>query len=258
MPKLARQHKLDVLHIPSYRRMLWPRPCTLVSTIHDLAPFQVANKYDWKRMFYGRVVVKRLARRQHHIIAISQNTASDIKTFFKLPEKTITVVHNGLEHDRFFPGSTATARNEVAKRHGLQKPFFLYIARLEHPAKNHVRLISAFNQFKTATKSNLQLVLGGSDWNGAEAIHEAIRHSPFSNDIRSLGFVDRRPFARFVPGCRGVCLSFLVRRFRHAAHRSHGLRLSRNLFHSGLIRRSSREMLRPLLIQRIPIPFKDN
>ncbi|EEF57032.1 glycosyltransferase family 4 protein [Pedosphaera parvula] len=190
MPRLARQHKLDVLHIPSYRRMLWPRPCALVSTIHDLAPFQVANKYDWKRMFYGRVVVKRLARRQDHIIAISQNTASDIKTFFKLPDKKITIVHNGLEHDRFFPGPAETARAEVAKRHALQKQFFLYIARLEHPAKNHVRLISAFNEFKTATKSNWQLVLGGSDWNGAEAIHEAIRHSPFSTDIRSLGFVD--------------------------------------------------------------------
>jgi glycosyltransferase involved in cell wall biosynthesis len=190
LPKLVRQHKLDVLHIPSYRRMLWPRPCTLVSTIHDLAPFQVANKYDWKRMFYGRVVVKRLARRQDHIIAISENTASDIRKFFKLPGDKISVVHNGLEHDRFFPSSREAARAAVAKRHGLQQRFFLYVARLEHPAKNHVRLISAFNHFKIATRSNWQLVLGGSDWNGAEAIHSAIKASPFSTDIRSLGFVD--------------------------------------------------------------------
>ena len=50
LPSLARAHRLDVLHVPSYRRMLWPRPCALVSTIHDLAPFHVAGKYDWKRM----------------------------------------------------------------------------------------------------------------------------------------------------------------------------------------------------------------
>lgn len=48
LPSLARAHRLDVLHVPSYRRMLWPRPCALVTTIHDLAPFHVAEKYDWK------------------------------------------------------------------------------------------------------------------------------------------------------------------------------------------------------------------
>src|SRR5438874_2697504 len=32
LPGLAKQHRLDVLHIPSYRRMLWSRPagCALV------------------------------------------------------------------------------------------------------------------------------------------------------------------------------------------------------------------------------------
>jgi glycosyltransferase involved in cell wall biosynthesis len=71
----------------------------------------------------------------------------------------------------------------------LHQPFFLYVARLEHPAKNHVRLVSAFDEFKQATRSNWQLVLGGSDWHGAEAIHAAIRQSPFARDIRRLGFV---------------------------------------------------------------------
>src|SRR5437764_12126099 len=36
LPRLARQHRLNVLHIPSYRRMLWRKPCPLVTTIHDL------------------------------------------------------------------------------------------------------------------------------------------------------------------------------------------------------------------------------
>jgi glycosyltransferase involved in cell wall biosynthesis len=190
LPNLARRHEIDVLHVPSYRRLLWPRPCPLVGTIHDLAPFRVANKYDWKRMFYGRVIVRRLARRQDQIIAISQNTARDVNAFFAVPHDRITAIHNGLEHDRFFPGPRDAARADVARRHGLQHPFFLYIARLEHPAKNHVRLISAFNEFKQTTRSPWQLVLGGSDWQGAELIHAAIKQSPFTTDIRSLGFVE--------------------------------------------------------------------
>lgn len=189
LPHLAHTLQLDVLHVPSYRRLLWTHPCRLVATVHDLAPFHVRNKYSWTRMFYGRVVARRLAQRQDEIIAISENTASDIRRFFSIPARKIRVIHNGLEHDRFFPGSREKAQAEAARRHQLRKPFFLYVARLEHPAKNHVRLISAFNAFKAATGSDWQLVFGGSDWHGAEAIHAAAKESRFASDIRLLGFV---------------------------------------------------------------------
>lgn len=189
LPKLAREHRLDVLHVPSYRRLLWPKPCPLVATIHDLAPFRVPGKYDWKRMIYGKVVVRQLAQRQDQVIAISQNTANDIATFFGLRSEKVTVIHNGIDHERFFPDSGSKAKAFVWQRHGLAAPFFLYTARLEHPAKNHVRLISAFEQFKSKTRLDWQLVLAGSDWHGAEAIHGAIERSPFATDIRCLGFV---------------------------------------------------------------------
>lgn len=190
LPSLAPGHCLDVLHVPSYRRMLWPRPCALVTTIHDLAPFHVAGKYDWKRMFYGRVVARWLAHRQDKLIAVSQNTATDVRNFFKVPAEKISVIHNGLDHTRFFPGSTEAAMQFVTGRFNLREPFFLYVARLEHPAKNHVRLIEAFNRFKAETKSKWQLVFGGSDWHGAQSIHAAIGQSPFRSDIRCLGFVE--------------------------------------------------------------------
>lgn len=189
LPKLASQLGLSVLHVPSYRRLLWPKPCALVATIHDLAPFHVSGKYDWRRMFYGRVIARRLARRQDHIIAISQNTADDLSQFFGLVAAKISVIHNGLDHARFFPAQSETARDEIRRKHNFHQPFFLYLARLEHPGKNHVRLIEAFNQFKTDTHSAWQLVFGGADWHGSEVIHTAIADSPFAADIRCLGFV---------------------------------------------------------------------
>ena len=189
LPALARDWELDVLHSPSYRRMVWRMPCARVATIHDLAPFHVAGKYDWKRMLYGRWVARVLARRQDEIIAISENTARDIRRFFRVPEEKLTVIHNGLEHERFFPESQTEAASATKIRYELNQPFFLYVARLEHPGKNHVRMIAAFERFKRATKANWQLVLGGSDWHGAEVIHDAARRSEFARDIRFLGFV---------------------------------------------------------------------
>ncbi|MFN5834710.1 MAG: glycosyltransferase family 4 protein, partial [Akkermansiaceae bacterium] len=68
-------------------------------------------------------------------------------------------------------------------------PFFLYVSRLEHPGKNHVRLIEAFTAFKRVTGSRWQLALGGGDWHGSEEIKSAASASPFASDIRFLGFV---------------------------------------------------------------------
>jgi glycosyltransferase involved in cell wall biosynthesis len=189
LPRQARQDRLDVLHIPSYRRLLRTGPCPRVGTIHDLAPFRVAGKYDWQRMLYGRLLVPWLARRQDRIIAISQNTAQDIKEFLRIAPHKVSLIYNGISHDRFFPGNREEAKKAVAERHGLRRPFFLYVARLEHPAKNHVRLISAFEMFKAATHSDWQLVFGGGDWHGAPAIRAAIARSSCAAEIRCLGFV---------------------------------------------------------------------
>ena len=190
LPALVRSLGLDVLHVPSYRRLLWPKSCPLVATIHDLAPFHVTGKYDWKRMLYGRVIVKRLAARQDEIIAVSENTARDLGTYFGLGRDRVSVIWNGIDHQRFQPGDAIAAKAEAARRWQLNRPFFLYVSRLEHPGKNHVRLIEAFNRFKAETHSPWLLAFGGSDWHGAEAIHAAAKASPYAADIRLLGFVD--------------------------------------------------------------------
>lgn len=190
LPKWLQQQHIDVLHVPSYRRMLRQAPCRLVSTIHDLAPFHVKKKYDLARMIYGRVVVKHLARRQNAIIPVSTNTARDVERFFGIPLTQQHIILNGIDHARFNLGDQPAARAFAALRWRLEQPFFLYVSRLEHPAKNHTRLIEAFTYFKQTTGSPWQLVLAGSDWHGAEHIHAAAKASPFAADIRLLGFVE--------------------------------------------------------------------
>jgi glycosyltransferase involved in cell wall biosynthesis len=140
-------------------------------------------------MFYGRVIARRLAHCQDTILAVSQTTADDIVRFFGVSPERVTVIPNGVDHARFFPAARDCAPRQLLEQHGVNQPFFLYVSRLEHPAKNHVRLIEAFDQFKAATNSPWQLVLGGSDWHGAETIHARIAASPFARDIRRLGFV---------------------------------------------------------------------
>ena len=189
LPGLVRRLELDVLHIPSYRRLLARRPCPLVATIHDLAAFRVSRKYDPARTFYGRVVVKHLARRQDEIITVSQNTAQDMEECFRIPNSRVRVIYNGIDHQRFSPRNREQSREVVAQKFRLAKPFFLYVARLEHPGKNHRRLIEAFERFKEESGSEWQIAFGGSNWHGADLIHARIAESAYSGDIRALGFV---------------------------------------------------------------------
>jgi glycosyltransferase involved in cell wall biosynthesis len=214
LPKLARELQLDVLHVPSYRRMLWRAPCATVATIHDLAPFHVAAKYDVARMFYGRVVARALARRQDAVIAVSGNTARDIERYFQIPLDRQQVVLNGLDHSRFHPGDAEVSLEVVTQLWPqLAHPFFLYLSRIEHPGKNHLRLITAFELFKAATKSPCQLVLGGSDWHGAEVIHSAAQRSPFCKDIHFLGFVDDDTLPHLYRTARGMVYPSLFEGF---------------------------------------------
>ena len=190
LPRWLKEHSIDVLHVPSYRRMLQWAPCAKVATIHDLGQFHVAKKYDLARMLYGRVVARHLARCQDEIVAISQCTAQDIEHFFHVPPERIHLAYNGLDHERFAPGDSTQAKAEVARRWKLDRPFFLYVSIIAHPQKNHVRLIEAFNQFRAATNMDWQLVLVGSDWAGSEAVHAEAHRSPFNGEIRFLGFVE--------------------------------------------------------------------
>lgn len=180
LPRLLRRDGVDLLHIPSYRRMVWKAPCPMVATIHDLAPFRLAEKYDKLRMFYGRHIARRLAARQVAILTVSEFTAGDIDHFFGIPRERIHVTGNGIDHRRFHPDKTTSPE---------ETPFFLFVSRLEHPAKNHVRLIEAFDRFKTATGSDWRLVLGGSDWHGAEVIRAAAAKARHADAIEFPGFV---------------------------------------------------------------------
>ena len=185
---LARRH-IELVHIPSYRRMLWHCSVPQVATIHDCAPFILREKYDFARGIFGRMVVPALARRVQRVIAVSETTAKDVVPFMKVPSARVTVVPNGIDHQMFRPPA-AEAVAAFRQRKDLAQPFFLYVARLEHPAKNHLRLIRAFEALVQSGTFSGQLVLPGAPWHGAPIIQRAVAESPCRERIRLEGFVD--------------------------------------------------------------------
>jgi len=195
------QKKYDVLHIPSYRRIPLLKRTKVVATVHDLAAFSVDGKYDQARMLFSRRIVPSMIRNADHVIAVSHATKNDLVRLISYPEEKISVVYSGIDHDLFHPLPKDEARRRLAEFHGMDKPFFVYVSRLEHPAKNHVRLIKAFERFKLENDSAHQLVFAGADWSGADAIRARAAESPVRDDIMFLGFVPLHILPLLYSGC---------------------------------------------------------
>jgi glycosyltransferase involved in cell wall biosynthesis len=214
LPSLLRKHGCNLLHIPSYRRIVAAPGVPQVVTIHDLAPFRLAGKYDALRMFYGRQVVKRLARRAAEIIAVSRTTADDVRTFFAVDPARLTVVYNGIDHGRFRPLDRESVPARLPVTAGWTGGWWIYVARLEHPAKNHLRLIAAYEQLcERAPGEAGHLVLAGADWHGADVIHAAIARSPVRDRIHCAGFVADDDLPAWYAGARALVFPSLFEGF---------------------------------------------
>ena len=206
--------RADVLHVPSYRRIVWKPPCSQVVTVHDCAAFAVQGKYDAARMFYGRHIVTRLARGADALMAVSRATASDMQRYFGVPADCVKIVWNGVDHETFRPQDGARVRGALATRFAQAGPYFFYLARLEHPGKNHVALIEAFELFAARFPDRGEdLVFAGADWHGAEAIHARIATSPVRNRIRSLGFLGKDDLPLWYSGATAMVYPSLFEGF---------------------------------------------
>ena len=201
LPLLGKKKKFDLLHVPSYRRIPLVKTCPIVATVHDVATLSMDAKYDAARMFYNRRLVPAQIRNADHIITVSHYSKKDIVERVGVPEDKITVIYSGINHEVFQPAEKEQARAQLAETYGLDQPFIIYVSRLEHPAKNHTRLIEAFEQWKSETDSAHKLVLPGADWNGAGIIRERAAMSPAHNDILFPGFVPLADLPLFYSAC---------------------------------------------------------
>jgi glycosyltransferase involved in cell wall biosynthesis len=192
LPKLCKQRGYDLLFLPAAnRRLCGKAPCPTVGTVHDLATLHIKNKYDFSHAVFNRKLLPHLIRKLDHIITVSQFSKDDIVRFAHVPASRVTVIPLAADHKRFFPSEDVSALGPwMKKKFGVEGPYLLYISRLEHPGKNHVNLIKAFELFQDGSKRSYSLVLPGPDKERSQEIHSVAKASRYASSIHFLGFVD--------------------------------------------------------------------
>lgn len=189
LARTARQRKWDLLHVPTIRRLPACCPCPVVATVHDLAAFHLGNKYGRLRTFYNRQIVPRLLKSVSHVITPSDATKHDLVSLLGMDPDRISVVYQGIDGEQFRPGSREEARKALLPHWALPDEFLLYVARLEHPGKNHVRLLEALARLRRTEGLAVPLVLAGAPWSRAEVIYDAVGRLGLQRSVIFTGFV---------------------------------------------------------------------
>lgn len=192
IPRVLKRHKIDVFLSPDSYCSLSSRVPT-VMVCHDIAfchyPMQVPLH---GRVFYRHYVPKYLQRAER-IISVSEFTKQDIIRQYQTPAQKIAVACNGVR-------SVFRVLNE-AEKEGIKlqfsqgRDYFFYLGSV-HPRKNVARLIQAFDQFKKATPSPIQLLIGGRMAWQTEAIEQALSKAKHREDIHLLGYLDDAQLAK--------------------------------------------------------------
>ena len=198
LPFWIRRHKSEfdgfVICAANRRVCAWyPLPTT--ATVHDLANFHIPGKYSRLRMFYLAHVLPFFAKRAQHLVAVSGATKADMVKYWKCRPEDVTVLYNGLVlSTECLVRSAELKRQDLSESNALGTKHsalgtILYISRIEHPGKNHVRLIEAYGRLPRPLAEAHPLVIAGADWKDAEIVHEVAAKSPHADLIRFTGFV---------------------------------------------------------------------
>jgi glycosyltransferase involved in cell wall biosynthesis len=191
LPRLARSNGYDVLFLPAANRRLptWS-PCPTVGTIHDFSWRHMKDKYDRARIFYLAHVLPRQMARLDWALTVSECSKADILANTRLTDDRVVVTPLAADSFENKPEDRGTVQASLRQKWNIDKPYWFYISRLEHPGKNHIRLIRAFEMLKEKYEFPHMLVLAGGDFLRAKEVHQAIDASPYRNQIIRTGFAD--------------------------------------------------------------------
>ena len=161
IPKILKQINADIfLSTDGFISLSCKTPS--IAVIHDInfAHHPKDLKYE-HRKFYNHFF-KKYAKKATRIVTVSNYSKKDICNTYNIEESKIDVSLNGV-NSKFHPIGLHE-QIAVRKKYSEGKDYFLFVGAL-HPRKNISRLLQAFDQFKSITKSsNKLLIVGAKMW----------------------------------------------------------------------------------------------
>lgn len=187
------------------------RHCGQAVVVHDLTIEHFPEGFRRSVRSYHRRVARPIIRRSDRVIAVSENTATDLVERWQLDPAGIQVIHEGYDRELFRPASDEEI--ERARRtHGLTARYLLYCGTLARH-KNLQVVLRALARL-TETAPQLRFALGGrSDVGDRRSLEVLARRLGLADRIDWLGFVDRRDLGPLMSGAAAFVFPSLYEGF---------------------------------------------
>lgn len=211
-PFVVLREKADKGLIPNFTLLLLKFRPTIV-IMHDLIEFNIPDKFSKKKMFYRTKLADPItAKRADHIITVSENSKRDIIKFLGIKENKISVVFNGVDQSKFMKMSKENV-NRIFENRNWPKNFILYAGTIDHPGKNAMGVIKAFEKLRKNAKYDGSLILAGMPGAGYETIDEYVKKSEYKSEIILTGFVSDEELVALYSSCSVFCFLSLYEGF---------------------------------------------
>jgi glycosyltransferase involved in cell wall biosynthesis len=149
-----------------------------VVTIHDLIFMRYPHLYSFFDRNIHYYKFKKSTQNADLIIAISEQTKSDIINFLNVDPAKVHVIYQGC-NDAFKKTYTDKKKDIIAKKFNLSEQFILNVGTLEE-RKNALTIVKAIKDL------DVNLVLIGKETAYANTIHEYISANNLQNRVRFL------------------------------------------------------------------------
>lgn len=200
IPKILKKYQPDVFLSPDGYLSL-SSSVKQLPVIHDINFEHYPKDLPfWYRKYYQHYFPK-YAKHATRIATVSEFSKQDIVEKYSIDAGKIDVVYNGVS-ERFKPISADT-KTGIKQQFSNGKPYFVFVGTL-HPRKNIARLISAFNQFKSAGHYPHQLVIVGRKKWWTKDMESALSSSNHKSEIHFHEEVSSEQVAQIVGGSEGL------------------------------------------------------
>ena len=188
-------HPVEVLFIPAHTvPVIHPQKTVVV--VHGLEYEFCQGAYSFFERWYMRLSIRYSCLASSMIVAVSENTKSDLMRLYGVPQEKIVMIYEGCAQNSKFQIPNSKINSNI-KNPGLNiqskfkiqnSKFLLFIGRLEE-RKNVVRIIEAFGILKETYQIPHQLVLAGKPGYGYQNIKYQISNIKYRDEIVESGYV---------------------------------------------------------------------
>lgn len=172
-----------------------------IAVIHDIYFEHYPEALKKRDYNYLHKYFPKFAKKASRIVTVSNFSKKDIVEKYSIDPRKIEVAYNGAGDD--FCPITEDEKQKVKKKWTEGNPYFLFVGALQ-PRKNLVRLLDAFDKFKSETGADYKLLVVGGIYFMSKEMKLRLSQLQHQEAVVFCGHVDKPNLIHLMGAAEGL------------------------------------------------------